>query len=56
MARPLTDPTAGWQQGSFRVPEDYTPLPVAAARTALLAEDWMAYGLIDIWERPGPIY
>ena len=46
---------AGWQQGTFRMPDGYEPLPVMAARTALLAEDWMAYGLIDIWERPGPI-
>jgi REP element-mobilizing transposase RayT len=45
----------GWQQGSFRVPDDYAPLPVSLARTALLSRDWMAYGLIDIWEMPGPI-
>jgi REP element-mobilizing transposase RayT len=45
----------GWQQGRFRIPADYEPLPVAAARTALLAEDWKMYGMIDIWERPGPI-
>jgi putative transposase len=46
---------SGWQQGPFRIPDDYEPLPVAAARTALLAEEWKMYGLIDIWERPGPI-
>jgi hypothetical protein len=45
----------GWAEGSFRVPDNYVPLPVSPARTALLSSEWMAYGLIDIWETPGPI-
>ena len=45
----------GWKQGAFRAPDNYVPLPVSPPRTSLLVNEWTAYGLIDIWETPGPI-
>ena len=48
---------SGWaQRMRFRMPVDYTPLPVSAAATSLLGFDWQRYGLIDLYETPGPLH
>ena len=39
----------------FTVPAGYAPLPTSPPRTALLRSDWKRFGLIDPFERPGPI-
>jgi REP element-mobilizing transposase RayT len=45
----------GWACGSFKVPEDFTPLPVAEPSTWLLRVGWKQHGLIDTREVPGPL-
>ena len=37
------------------IPPGSDPLPVSAPRTGLLRGSWKFYGLIDPWERPGPL-
>ncbi len=45
----------GWAGGyRFAIPRSHDPLPVSPPRTRLLASDWRRYGLIDVWECPGP--
>ncbi len=44
----------GWTEG-FRVPADYTPLPVSPPSTRLLKVDWKRFGLVDPFEAPGPL-
>jgi REP element-mobilizing transposase RayT len=44
----------GWTK-RFTIPAGYEPLPVSDPQTALLSSSWMWWGLIDPWERPGPI-
>lgn len=44
----------GWTK-RFSIPAGYEPLPVSAPRTALLLSSWTWWGLIDPWERPGPL-
>lgn len=39
----------------FEVPAYYVPLPVSAPTTRLLEHDWRRCGLIDLFERPGPL-
>jgi hypothetical protein len=39
----------------FAVPPGYEPLPVRPAGTTLLRSDWKRCGLIDLFERPGPV-
>ena len=47
----------GWaRRHRFRVPKDYDPLAVSEPRTSLLKVDWRSYGLIQTWEKPGPVY
>lgn len=46
----------GWiGRPRFRAPADYVPLPVSAAQTDLLRFEWKRHGLIDLFERPGPV-
>jgi REP element-mobilizing transposase RayT len=45
---------SGWAQRT-RVPIEYTPLPVSPPATSLLAFDWQQFGLIDLFETPGPV-
>ena len=46
----------GWSdRRPFLIPRGYEPLPVAKAQTALLAFEWKQYGLIDLFETPGPL-
>jgi hypothetical protein len=45
----------GWTT-RFARPKNYVPLPVSPPRTALLRDDWRLYGLIDPWEKPGPLW
>ena len=46
---------AGWAQRSrFRTPPGYEPLPVSSPATMLLQFDWQRFGLIDLYETPGP--
>ena len=45
----------GWTK-TYRRPADYDPLPVSAPRTDLLAFGWRQHGLLDPFERPGPIW
>ncbi len=46
----------GWAQRTrFRMPVDYTPLPVSPPVTSLLQFDWQQFGLIDLHETPGPL-
>jgi hypothetical protein len=46
----------GWSGAPrLRVPDYYVPLPVSAPTTALLRHDWRRCGLIDLFERPGPM-
>ena len=40
---------------SFACPEGYIPLPVSPPRTSLLQHEWKRYGLIDLYELPGPV-
>jgi len=48
---------SGWaQRARFRTPADYTPLPVSAPATSLLGFDWQRFGLIDLYETPGPLH
>ena len=45
----------GWSQRlRFGLPKGYTPLPVSAPSTSLLQFDWQQFGLIDLYETPGP--
>ncbi len=45
----------GWRGvKGFREHEGYVPLPVSPPQTSLLRSDWRAYGLIDLFEVPGP--
>jgi REP element-mobilizing transposase RayT len=47
----------GWARGErFRVPRNYDPLAVSAPKTSLFKFDWQNYGLIQTWEKPGPLY
>jgi REP element-mobilizing transposase RayT len=47
----------GWSMPvSFTVPPEYEPLPVSPPCTSLLVSDWKQYGLIDPYERPGPLW
>jgi hypothetical protein len=39
----------------FHAPEYYVPLPVSVPTTGLLKHDWRQCGLIDLFERPGPL-
>ena len=46
----------GWVSAArYGCPKGYVPLPVSPPRTSLLQHEWKAYGLIDEWERPGPL-
>jgi len=45
----------GWTRGAYKVPEDFTPLPVSAPETWLLRVGWKKYGSIDEHEVPGPL-
>jgi putative transposase len=46
----------GWNhRRAFLIPRGYEPLPVAGAQTALLAFEWKQFGLIDLFETPGPL-
>ena len=48
---------AGWSaRPQFTIPDGYLPLPVSPPRTALLQSEWKRFGLIDPFERPGPIW
>ena len=44
----------GWTE-SFRIPDDYTPLPVSPPHTRLLTSDWRRFDLLDPHEVPGPL-
>ena len=47
----------GWKRyRRFKFPDGYQPLPVSAPRTSLLRDDWQRFGLIDVFEKPGPIW
>ena len=47
----------GWARGArFRLPRNYDPLAVSAPKTSLFKFDWQNHGLIQTWEKPGPIY
>ena len=46
----------GWiGRPRFRPPADYVPLPVSPAQTDLLRFEWKRHGLVDLFERPGPV-
>jgi hypothetical protein len=46
----------GWARPwKFRLPASYAPLPVSPPQTALLDRRWKPNGLVDPWERPGPL-
>ena len=46
----------GWtREWRFDVPAGYLPLPVSPPATALLSSRWKQCGLVDPWERPGPL-
>jgi REP element-mobilizing transposase RayT len=45
----------GWDAPPFAIPDDFTPLPVAAPSTWLLRVGWRKHGLIDPREVPGPM-
>ena len=47
---------AGWNRCRFKIPDGYDPLPVSAPRTSLLRDDWQRFGLIDVFEKPGPLW
>ena len=40
----------GWIENPRHKPRSFEPLPVSRPRTALLASDWLWYGLIDPYE------
>jgi REP element-mobilizing transposase RayT len=45
----------GWSGAPrFRAPPGYEPLPVSSACTSLLKFDWEEFGLIGLYEVPGP--
>lgn len=44
----------GWTE-RFRVPKNYTPLPVSPPRTSLLQFEWQEFGGISPYETPGPL-
>lgn len=48
----------GWagKKRRYDPPPGYTPLPVAPPATALLQSNWQWHGLIDPFERPGPLW
>ncbi len=47
----------GWaERVCFALPAGYAPLPMSPPRTALLVREWKRYGLIDPFERPGPLW
>ncbi len=47
----------GWTRlAKAHLPERYTPLPVSPPVTSLLGFDWQQFGLIDIFEVPGPLH
>ena len=39
----------------FTIPAGYKPLPVSPPRTSLLRSDWRRFGLIKLFETPGPM-
>jgi REP element-mobilizing transposase RayT len=46
----------GWaQRVRVRVPDSYVPLPVSPPMTGLLRFDWQRFGLVDLYETPGPV-
>ncbi len=46
----------GWAQRTpLAASAGYTPLPVSSPATALLQFDWQRFGLIDLYETPGPL-
>jgi len=46
----------GWSKSlRFRVPVGYEPLPASPPTTSLLSFDWQRFGLVDFYERPGPL-
>ena len=46
----------GWSGAPrFTLPKDYTPLPVSPPATQFLRRDWKHYGLVDLFETPGPL-
>lgn len=47
----------GWSaRPRFTLPAGYAPLPMSPPRTSLLSYEWKRYGLIDPFERPGPVW
>ncbi|MBL0219238.1 MAG: transposase [Myxococcales bacterium] len=47
----------GWsERPRFTIPAGYLPLPMSPPRTALLQSEWKQFGLIDPFERPGPLW
>jgi hypothetical protein len=47
----------GWSERfRLRLPVEYVPLSLSPPRTSLLVSDWKRYGLIDPYERPGPLW
>ena len=46
---------SGWTE-RFAIPEGYSPLPTSPPSTRLLARDWRRHGLVEPFERPGPIH
>jgi len=47
---------SGWTRNQRgRPPDGFEPLPVSAPRTGLLQSAWQWHGLIDPWEKPGPL-
>ncbi len=48
---------AGWSEPPrFMVPAGYVPLPMSPPQTSLLRGEWKQFGLIDPFERPGPLW
>ncbi len=48
---------AGWSEWPrFTIPEGYVPLPMSPPQTSLLRCEWKQFGLIDPFERPGPLW
>jgi hypothetical protein len=45
----------GWSRDPrIELPAGYAPLPTSPPRTSLLRFDWTRFGLIDVFEVPGP--
>ena len=45
----------GWaERSSWRIPDDYDPLPVCSPTTWLLSDGWKLHGAISVFEIPGP--